>query len=292
MSNRGLNKSELTIDPVKIDAIALHCREMDYERYLLMGFSPPKYRSKLLVALAFNTEISQISSKVSEPMLGNIRYQWWRDAINDSQKNKYSGHFILEPLIPLINEHSYIAEDLLKIINAYEIECIGQSPANIDELFSFALETGGLLNKLIAKMLVDCDQTAKIACSLGSIWTIINLMRDLPKEKKQAGFWIPENLLKTTGIDVSSILDIENRKVLCGIVEKILLQSEDCYLKPYSSRGLGKTEAKAALLIKGLILYQLNCFRKAGYDPYLLSRSRNSLTSLFIATMWSILKKY
>ena len=53
----------------------------DYDRYLSALFAPACRREALFALIAFNHEIARIPEAVSEPMLGRIRLQWWREVL-------------------------------------------------------------------------------------------------------------------------------------------------------------------------------------------------------------------
>ncbi|MGD9867611.1 MAG: phytoene/squalene synthase family protein [Hyphomicrobiales bacterium] len=56
-------------------------RSHDADRYLSVLFAPRGLRDDLMTLYAFNAETVRIPGIASEPMLGEIRLQWWRDAI-------------------------------------------------------------------------------------------------------------------------------------------------------------------------------------------------------------------
>ncbi len=55
----------------------------DRDRYLCALAAPAQLRPDLVTLYAFNAELAGIADKVSETMLGLIRLQWWRDALED-----------------------------------------------------------------------------------------------------------------------------------------------------------------------------------------------------------------
>jgi len=56
-------------------------RDHDRDRYLSTFFAPDDRRPHLLALYAFNAEVVKVRDSVSEPTLGLIRLQWWRDTI-------------------------------------------------------------------------------------------------------------------------------------------------------------------------------------------------------------------
>ena len=59
-------------------------RVNDGDLYLCHLFTPADKRLRMLALYAAYTEIARIPSEVSEPMVGAIRLQWWRDALGAS----------------------------------------------------------------------------------------------------------------------------------------------------------------------------------------------------------------
>ena len=77
----------------------------DRDRYLTTLFAPAERRAMLLALYAFNFEVAKLREVTREPLIGQIRLQWWRDAIDKI----YGGapprrHEIVEPLAVVIRE--------------------------------------------------------------------------------------------------------------------------------------------------------------------------------------------
>ena len=52
----------------------------DPDRSLAVLFAPRESRASLFALYALNVELARIAEQVSEPDLGAIRLQWWREA--------------------------------------------------------------------------------------------------------------------------------------------------------------------------------------------------------------------
>src|SRR5580692_12997770 len=66
------------------DAVA-HCERLvrsgDRDRFLAALFAPAEHRGALYALYAFNVEIVRVRESIHEPLAGEIRLQWWNDAI-------------------------------------------------------------------------------------------------------------------------------------------------------------------------------------------------------------------
>lgn len=55
-------------------------QRLDPDRWLTTLFAPDASRPGLFALYAFNAEIARARESVSQPMIGQIRLQWWREA--------------------------------------------------------------------------------------------------------------------------------------------------------------------------------------------------------------------
>ena len=67
--------------PAALSPVGALARAADYDRYLSALFAPVDSREALFALIAFNHEVARIPEAVSEPMLGRIRLQWWREVL-------------------------------------------------------------------------------------------------------------------------------------------------------------------------------------------------------------------
>ncbi len=74
-------------------------RAGDEPRFLAALCAPPERREPLFALVALNLELARIPVTVSEPMLGEIRLEWWREALEDLfERGKAAGHEVIAAL--------------------------------------------------------------------------------------------------------------------------------------------------------------------------------------------------
>ena len=66
---------------MSIDACAALVRRGDPDRFRAAMTAAPDQRGRLMVLYAFNLEVARAPWVASEPMLAEMRLQWWADAI-------------------------------------------------------------------------------------------------------------------------------------------------------------------------------------------------------------------
>ena len=67
-------------------------RKSDYDRYAAAVFARKSVRGHLFALYAFHYEIAKTAETVSEALAGQIRLQWWRDAIGELREGKTREH--------------------------------------------------------------------------------------------------------------------------------------------------------------------------------------------------------
>src|SRR5271154_3133398 len=67
-------------------------RRGDPDRYLATLFAPEAKRPLLHALYAFNIEIARVAETVREPMMGEIRLEWWRETLEGARDGRPRNH--------------------------------------------------------------------------------------------------------------------------------------------------------------------------------------------------------
>jgi 15-cis-phytoene synthase len=74
-------------------------RRHDEDRWLAAGYAQGDVKRRVLALYAFQIELKNIPAAVSEPPLGEIRLQWWREALQEIRGGKRPrAHPVVEAL--------------------------------------------------------------------------------------------------------------------------------------------------------------------------------------------------
>src|SRR4051794_28190129 len=87
----------------KLSPVGAIVRRHDRDRFLTALFAPAARREALFALYAFNFEVAKTREVVSEPMLGQIRLQWWREAVDEIfAGGRVRSHEVVQPLAEAI----------------------------------------------------------------------------------------------------------------------------------------------------------------------------------------------
>ena len=88
-----------------IGACAALVERGDAERYAAVMAAPVAARGPLMVLYAFNLEVARAPWVTQEPMIAEMRLQWWRDVVAEAGAGKPArAHEVAGPLSALIRE--------------------------------------------------------------------------------------------------------------------------------------------------------------------------------------------
>lgn len=148
----------------------------DADRYRALGFAAPERRNRLLVLYGLHLELAKVPELVSEPMLGEIRYQWWRDSLEAVYEgNPLRPHEIATPLAKLITDQSLSRFHLERLIDGRARDLDPTPFADIAAAQNYARETSGRLMLLAGEALEQPEQDALLLA--GEAWGLTGLAR-------------------------------------------------------------------------------------------------------------------
>ena len=136
-------------------------RTGDPDRFRTALFARPEAREHLFALYAFNLEIAKIAPMVSEPMLGEIRLQWWREALDQIYSDgPVRAHEVTTPLAEAARSMSLPRLPFDALIDARASDLDLAFPENDAMLHGYIADTAGGLTGLAARALVP-DMSAQ-----------------------------------------------------------------------------------------------------------------------------------
>lgn len=130
-------------------------RSTDRDRFLCSLFAPEPARSGLLALLALDHELARTPAVTSEPLLAEIRLEWWREAVAEAAGDgKPRAQPIVEALSEIARRHALSREALVELIDARAEEVEG--PLDV-------VRTGNALANLQLAVLDVADEPSRHA---------------------------------------------------------------------------------------------------------------------------------
>jgi len=116
-------------------------------------------------------------------MIGQIRYQWWRDAVAEIYQGKpVRKHEIATPLADMLLEHDVPRFWVDRLIDGRERDLDPRPFSNLDEAKEYCRQTSGVLMQIAVKLLGS--EPSEAVLSAGEAWGLTGLARAYGHYKK------------------------------------------------------------------------------------------------------------
>lgn len=163
-------------------------RRHDKDRFLSALFAPEEKQPHLFALYAFNAEVARVRDAVSEPQLGLIRLQWWRDTIDALYTGGgYNGHPVAEALELAIVEARLPRKAIDDLITAHEFDLFADQMGDVTQLETYLGETNSRLIQMAAMILAPAE-APKLADAAGLAGVAHGLSQILMDAKRRAPF--------------------------------------------------------------------------------------------------------
>lgn len=181
-------------------------RTQDHDRFLTLLFAPSGKRPALVALYAFNLEIARVAEAVTEPMMGHIRLQWWRETLEGLSKGETRGHAAAEALH---EAGAFPQAELQALVDARERDLSEDVFEDIAELENYAEATSSGVMNLAALALGGEGAVARAAAAIrhaGIAYALTGLLRALPLHASQGRLMLPGDILLARNVDPHDVL--------------------------------------------------------------------------------------
>ncbi len=244
-------------------------RQEDRDRFLCGMFAPAPCRTDLFVLYAFNLEIARVRETVSEPIIGQMRLQWWRDNLDRIYQKQPPQHPVAEGLTETIHKYNLSRVYFNRLIDGREFDLVDEPPEDLPALISYADSTSTPLIQLALEVLGCSGKFPDdIVRQVGILWSLTGLLRAVPFHAANNRAYLPKDLLSAAGINPENIMSFRHAGELPAVIEKIAGLADRALIEARQRwHGIPK-QAAPALLLATLAEQDLRRLRKSGYNAF------------------------
>lgn len=147
---------------MSVDAVQ-HCEDLvrrgDEDRWLAIGYADAPLQHRLFALHALHMELKRIPTLVSEPMIGEIRLQWFRDALEELRAGKPPRqHPVIEAIAATELFTSDYAGDIDSAIDAAARPLYGEPFASVETFIDWLAKSDGAIDAAASKI-ANSDST-------------------------------------------------------------------------------------------------------------------------------------
>jgi phytoene synthase len=253
-----------------LSPVAALVRRHDHDRYQTVLLAPAARREALFALYAFNFEIARVRERATQPMLGRIRLEWWRENLAAAYgEGPLRSHPVAAALAAAIRQCRLDRVHFERLIDAREADFDEDPPADLAALEDYAEGSSSRLIYLALEALGANDPAAVAAGrDIGIAYALGGLMRALPLLAAAGRPIIPAEIAARHGIGPGGA---ENRRGTPELRAAVAEIAAAARTRLRAARALGGAMTRTALpaLLPAVIAARsLRRLERAGYDPF------------------------
>ena len=253
-----------------LSPVAALVRRHDHDRFQTALFAPAARREALFALYAFNYEVARVRETVSEPVLGQIRLQWWRESIAAAYEDgPLRRHIVVEPLTAAIRAQGLTRAHFDRLIDAREGDLEEASFGSLGALEQYAEASSARLVYLALETLGVRDAAAEQAgFHIGIAYALAGLLRAMPFQARAGRLIIPADIATQTELDVADYRALRSTPALRKATAAIAAAAAQHLASARAHRRSIARRALPALLPAIIAERSLVRLKRAGYDPF------------------------
>ena len=227
------------------DHVAEFLRDKDRDRYFATLILPTGIRPAVQALYAFNADVASVRERVTEPAPGEIRLQWWTDALKGEGHGIVRQNPLTDALLDALKQFDLPTVPLLRLITARRFDLYQDPMPDVATFEGYAGETVSVLYQLTA-MILNKGQTVEMgdaAGHLGVAQALIGHLRAFGYNAASGRIFLPLSILTANGV--------REEEIFAGTISEGLLSGHQQFTD-LAREHLLKAEAAIAKLPRGL----------------------------------------
>ena len=252
---------------------AEHCanlvRDADRDRYLATLFAPAEHRDALLALYAFNVEIARVRDVAREPMPGEIRLQWWREALAGERDAEAAAHPVAVRLRETLARYGLSADPLQALIDAHGFDLYDEPMASVRAFDDYAEKTRGAVFAMAAAILGGLTpDTQMVSRHAGIAYTAAGVLSNLALNAPRRQVYLPQELLGRHGVAPEAVFARENSEALRAALANLRAHAREHLAAGQRALQTLPPETLPALLPAATVGATLRRMDRPGADPF------------------------
>ena len=251
-----------------------HCeqivRDGDTDRYWATLFAPADKRPYLSALYAFNFEIARVRESVREAMVGEIRLQWWRDALQGEARGDVRANPVAAALDDTVVKFRLPRQALVDLIDARVFDLYEDPMPTLNDLEGYCGETSSSLIRLATLILAEGRDPggSDAAGHAGVAYAIAGLLRAFPWHARGGQVYLPKDILDRHGVVREDIVTGRGGPGLLGALADMRAVARRHLAQARTLKGSVPAAMRPAFQPLALVEPSLRAMERGDYDPF------------------------
>lgn len=265
-------------------------RDADRDRYLATLIVPAEHRPGITALYAFNADIAAIRDRVTGPAPGEIRLQWWADAISGSGHGNVRQNPLADALLKTIERYGLPTGTFLRLIAARRFDLYDDPMPDLETFEGYAGETASTLLQLAAMILNEGQpvEPGDAAGHLGVAQAMIGHLRALGYVSAQGRIMLPWSILEANGVREGELFAGQDSEGLHAALSQIAELADAHLAKADAAIATLPPKLRSAFAILTLLEHQLTRWKANSRSPFIPPYDQADWQKIARLTWWTL----
>jgi len=258
-------------------------RRHDFPRYVATLFAPAEVRRALLALYAFNVEIVRVRDQVSQPLPGEIRFQWWTDLFSGLVHGSAEGNPVAAELLRAIRDFDLPVEPLSLLVDEHQFDLYNDPMPTMAALEGYLAATSSALFALAARIMGDGSDAAEhLARHAGLAQGILQVIANLPRDSSHRQLFLPQQVLASHGCAMEDVFAGKETPNLHAVLNQLIAEARQHLATASSLLVQVPPSVRPAFLPLSQARADLDRLSRPGRNPFALQPPSR------LRTLWTL----
>jgi phytoene synthase len=258
-------------------------RNHDFPRYAATLFAPAAERRALLALYAFNVEIVRVRDQVSQPLPGEIRFQWWTDLFSGLVHGSAEGNPVAAELLRAIRDFDLPVEPLSLLIDEHQFDLYNDPMPTMAALESYLNDTSSVLFALGAGIVGEASgESEHLARHAGLAQGMAQVIAALPRDASRRQLFVPLQLLQQHGCGQEEVFAGKQSAKLRAVLGQLIGEARGHLRTAFTLLTNVPPEVRPVFLPLALVARDFERMSRVDYDPFMPQETSR------LRTLWTL----
>jgi phytoene synthase len=195
------------VKPESARHAAEYLRANDRDRYYATLILPASARDAITALYAFNADLASVRDRAREAAAGEIRLQWWIDALAGEGHGAVRQNPLADALLDAVAEYGLPVPAILRLVEARRFDLYDDPMPDMPAFEGYAGETVSVLYQLAA-MILNVGRPVEpgdAAGHLGVAHALTGHLRAFGYNASKGRIFLPRDVFTTCGVNETDI---------------------------------------------------------------------------------------
>lgn len=273
-----------------LDFAADALRTSDRDRFLATLVLPADARPAVTALYAFNADVAAIRERVSGPQPGEIRLQWWNDALTGKGHGAVRQNPLADALLDTIERYGLPVGTFQRLIGARRFDLYDDPMPDLETFEGYAGETASTLFQLSAMVLNGGRpvEPGDAAGHLGVAQAMIGHLRAFGYVSAQGRIMLPWSILEANGVREGEVFAGQESEGLHAALSQVAELAQDHLEKARSAIGALPPQLRPAFAAIAVLEAQLSAWKANSSGPFRIPKDDPDWRKIARLAWWAL----